>query len=64
MPIGDLRTELARRCAEDLNSEGCSAFHLPRYVSKNYLPASFKNSHFLFSYCEWVFNQGRFACKK
>ena len=49
MPIGDVRIELARWCADDLNSEGYSVFHLPRYVSKNYLLFSFKNSHFLFS---------------
>lgn len=50
MPTGDLRIELARRCADYLNFERCSAFHLPRYISKIYLVLSFKNSHFPFFY--------------
>lgn len=48
MPIGDVRIELARWCADDLNSEGYSVFHLPRYVSKNYLLLSFKIATFFF----------------
>lgn len=59
-----MEMELARQCAADLNSEGGSAAHLPRYESKNQPLLSFKNSHFVFSYCECVFNQSRLDCKK
>ena len=66
MPTDDLRIELARRCADYLNSERCSAFHLPRYIRKIYLLLSFKNSHFPFfpPYTVNMFNQSRLCGKK